>query len=324
MVTNCADAIALVDRDGSIRFVSGSVERISGHAPSDVIGRNALERIHPDDLARVHEAFLATLAQSGLPVAVEYRARHKDGSWRHREVIGVNRLDDPAVRSIVVNYRETTARKQAEAALAERDRAYRSTFEEAPVGIAHTSLDGRFLVVNQWLCDLLGYTAEELTATDFIAISHPDEVGEDIDGRARLVAGSIRRYSREKRYRRKDGTFVWANLRVNVHRDINGTPSYFIAIIEDLTARKQLEQQARQAHKMEAVGRLAGGIAHDFSNLLTAIVGFAELTLAELGAEHPVRPDVEEIRAAGKSAGSLTRQLLAFSRQRCSNRTSWI
>ena len=98
-------------------------------------------------------------------------------------------------------------------------------------------------------------------------------------------------------------------------RDAAGAVTGAIGVATDISERVRIEQQMRQAQKMEAVGRLAGGIAHDFNNLLTAIVGFAELTLKDLETAHPVRPDVEEIRAAGKSAAALTSQLLAFSRQ---------
>jgi two-component system, cell cycle sensor histidine kinase and response regulator CckA len=192
----------------------------------------------------------------------------------------------------------------------------RSTFDEIQLGIAHTSLKGRFVLVNRWLRQMLGYSEDEFAQLDFASISHPDEVRQDLAARNQLIAGVIRRYVREKRYRRKDGTFVWANLTVSVHRDDKGFPVHFISIIEDLTERKQIELQTRQAHKMEAIGRLAGGIAHDFNNMLTAIEGYADLAVQQLGDREPgVQRDIEEIRAAGRSAASLTRQLLAFSRR---------
>ena len=109
--------------------------------------------------------------------------------------------------------------------------------------------------------------------------------------------------------------FVWTRLTVSIHRGVASQPSYFISIIEDITERNRAEGELRQAHKMEAVGRLAGGIAHDFNNLLTAIVGYAELVLGQLPTDSVLRNDVEEIRRAGHSAASLTRQLLAFSRK---------
>jgi two-component system, cell cycle sensor histidine kinase and response regulator CckA len=317
MIANSADAIALVDADGTIRFVTDSIERLTGFPPAELVGRHAFELVHPDDQMRVHQAFLEALARPNVPVSLEYRARHEDGSWRDREVIGVNRLDDPDVRAIIVNYRDTTARRRAEAALEESDRLHRSTFDEAPIGVAHTSVAGRFLRVNRWLCRLLAYSPDELTRLDFMTITHPDEVARDAEARRRLIAGEFDRYARENRYRRKDGRFVPVNLALSVHRNAQGDAVFFIAVVEDLTERKRLEQELRQAHKMEAIGRLAGGIAHDFNNLLTAIGGYADLALDQLRGDNAarVRTDVEEIRTACRSAASLTRQLLAFSRR---------
>jgi two-component system cell cycle sensor histidine kinase/response regulator CckA len=315
IVENSVDAIALLDHDGTIRFVTNSVERLSGYTADELVGSNALDRIHPDDRASVSDAFQRALEQPGVPVSVEYRGQHKDGSWRHREVVGVNRLDDPAIAAVVINYRDTTAQKKAETAFLERERVYQSMFDEALIGLAQTSLDGGFLLVNRRLCDLLGYAPEELRGVEFITISHPDEVAQDVEAKERLIAGVIDRYTREKRYRRKDGSFVWTNLTVSLHRHASGEPSYFIATIEDITERKRAAEEARQVHKLEAIGRLAGGIAHDFSNLLTAIVGYADLALNQLSADNPVSLDIQQIRAAGNSAASLTRQLLAFSRK---------
>jgi two-component system cell cycle sensor histidine kinase/response regulator CckA len=310
-----ADPVALLDTDGTILFVSDSIERLTGFAPAKLIGRSALDQVHPDDKRRVHAALIEALGRPETPIAVEYRSQHQDGSWRDREVVGVNRLHDPDIGAVVVNYRDTTARRCAEAALEESERLHQSTFDEAPIGVAHTSLSGRFLRVNRWLCHVLGYSAEELGSLDFVAISHPDDVKQDVQARQRLIAGKLDRYTREKQYRRKDGRFVPVNLAVSVHRNREGNAVYFIAVIEDLTERKRLEQELRHAHKMEAIGRLAGGIAHDFNNLLVVIGGYADLVLHSLGPDHPVRQDVAEIQAAARSAAALTRQLLAFSRR---------
>jgi two-component system cell cycle sensor histidine kinase/response regulator CckA len=315
IVESSADAIALLDRNGTIRFVTESVERLTGVRASELSGKNAFDLVHPGDRATVVAAFERALEQPGVPISVEYRERHHDGTWRRREVIGVNRLDDPAVAGVVVNCRDTSAHKMPATALVERDGLCQRTFDEASIGMAHTRIDGRFLRVNRRLCDLLGYTADELTGLDFMAISHPDDVPADERARGQLIAGAIRRYTREKQYRRKDGTFVWTNLTVSLHHDAAGRPNYFIAIIEDISERKRAQETSRQQHKMEAVGRLAGGIAHDFNNLLTAILGYSELVLSQVkDDDNPIRRDVQEIRAAGESAASLTRQLLAFSR----------
>jgi len=285
---------------------------------------NWIDSIHPEDRSLVVDA-CALAADRRERRRVEFRATADDGRTQWRALTVQPLFDNGGGCRLIAALVDVTAqreprdrdttRRRAEAALAERERIYQSTFDGALIGIAHTSPDGRFIVVNRRLCTLLGYTQEEFTAMNFAAISHPDEVGQDLDARTRLLEGAIESYSREKRYRRKDGTYFWANLTVSVHRELSGEPAHFIAVIEDLTQRKLLEQQARQAHKMEAIGRLAGGIAHDFNNLLTAIVGFADLTLKQLDAADAARHDVEEIYAAGTSAAALTQQLLAFSRQ---------
>jgi PAS domain S-box-containing protein len=200
-------------------------------------------------------------------------------------------------------------------ALVESERAFASTFDEAPIGIAHTSLEGRWLRVNRSLCGLLGYTQAELMATSFMAITHADDVGQDTTEMKRLIDGAVTKYEREKRYRHKDGHFVSAKLTAVLHRDADGSPRYFISTVEDVTDRVRLEAQLRQGQKMEAVGRLAGGIAHDFNNLLTVIIGYSDLALHQLPPGAAVRSDVEEIRHAGKSAAALTQQLLAFGRK---------
>jgi two-component system, cell cycle sensor histidine kinase and response regulator CckA len=206
-------------------------------------------------------------------------------------------------------------RQRAVAAVVEGERAYRSTFDEAPVGIAHTHVDGHWLRVNRRFCDLLGYTHDELMSSDPATLVHPDEVAQDAATRATLLASTVERHLTVRRYRRKNGDYLSANLTLSLHRSEAGEPRYFIAIIEDLSERRALEEQLRQAQKMEAVGRLAGGVAHDFNNLLTAILGYANFVLEDLDESHPVLRDIEEIRKAGESAASLTRQLLAFSRR---------
>src|SRR5260221_2844115 len=198
IVENSADAIALLDRDGTILFVTESVERLSGFGADVVIGTNSFEQIHPEDEARARPSFEECPRQRGNRVSVEYRACQIDGAWQHREAVGVNRLDDPAIRAVVVTYRDITDRKRTERALAESERVFALTFDEAPIGIAHTSLRGRWLRVNRRLCELLGYSPEELMATSFIAMTHPEDVDRDTRGLAQLLARANTHYDSGK------------------------------------------------------------------------------------------------------------------------------
>lgn len=122
---------------------------------------------------------------------------------------------------------------------------FRATFENAAVGIAHVALDGRWLEVNQRLCDLVGYSREELMSKTFADITHPDDVASDWQQRRLLLAGAIESLAIEKRYRRKDGAIVWANVTVSLARKGDGSPDYFISIHEDISARKRAEEALR-------------------------------------------------------------------------------
>jgi two-component system, cell cycle sensor histidine kinase and response regulator CckA len=191
---------------------------------------------------------------------------------------------------------------------------YQSTFDAAPVGIAHVALDGGWLRVNQRLCDLLGYSREELLGIDPREVTEPEGAAE-AEAVRQMIAGNLDRYVvDEKRYRRRDGGFLWARVNMSVYREAEGR-SHFISAIEDITVQRTLEAQLRQANKMDAVGGLAAGIAHDFNNLLSVILSYSEMLASDLKEGDPVRADLHEIEAAGQRAVALTRQLLAFSRQ---------
>lgn len=134
------------------------------------------------------------------------------------------------------------------AVLDNNEQLFRLTFDLSPIGIGHVGLDGSWIRVNPSLCKLLGYTAEELMATDFQHVTHPDDLQADIDLVEQLLAGRIDDYQLEKRYLRKDGSPVWVRLRVVLRRDADGTPLHFISIVQDIHARKLADSMLRRAH----------------------------------------------------------------------------
>ena len=134
-------------------------------------------------------------------------------------------------------------------ALEESDERFKATFEQAAVGIAHVSPDGHWLRINQKLCNLLGYTAEELTAKTFQDITHPEDLESDLAQVFQVLAGEILSYSMEKRYFHKSGDIVWANLTVSLVRDASGEPKYFISVIQDISDRKQAEAKFRASEQ---------------------------------------------------------------------------
>ncbi|MGC4056464.1 MAG: response regulator [Paludibaculum sp.] len=197
----------------------------------------------------------------------------------------------------------------------EMERRFRTTFAEAPLGIAHVSTTGRFILANSKFCDIFGYAWEELRGMNYLDIVDPKEHGVARQRAFNLVIGEARHHDFERAFVAKNGDPVWARARISIAHTPDGTPDYCIVLLEDIRQRKEMEEQIRQTSKMEAVGRLAGGVAHDFNNLLTAILGFNELATNQCGRGQSPAASLEQVRKAAERAAELTRQLLAFSRR---------
>ncbi len=225
-------------------------------------------------------------------------------------------LFDPSgtVYGCVHVLRDITDRKREEVALRRSEASYRSLILGATYGIFRCDLEGKFLAINPALVTILGYESE----ADLLAANLVRDVNRDPDEGVRLLQ-QCRQRGRvdgiEAQWRRKDGTPVQVRLSGRTVLDEHGVLQGFEVIAEDVSERWRLEEQLRQAQKMEAVGRLAGGVAHDFNNLLTIVTGYSDLLLEKLGATGARRAYVEEIKKAGERAASLTRQLLAFGRR---------
>jgi PAS domain S-box-containing protein len=205
-------------------------------------------------------------------------------------------------------------RKQAEQALLRSEARYRSLVQSAVVGIYRATVDGRFLDVNPALIAMLGYQS----SSDFVSLGLLRDVFVDDEAKATMQQ-SFLRHGRfeglEARWRRKDGQVITVRLSGRGVRDEREGAEVFEVIAEDVTVRKALEDQLRQAQKMEAVGTLAGGIAHDFNNLLTVITGYCQLLLGQHENDPQSSRSLEQILRASDRAAELTRQLLAFSRR---------
>jgi PAS domain S-box-containing protein len=204
--------------------------------------------------------------------------------------------------------------KRNEEALRRSEARYRSLVQSAVYGIYRSSLEGRFFDVNPALIAMLGYEAAE----QVLALDPKSDVFVDPTEQARVM-GEFQRGARldhvEVRWKRKDGSAITVRLSGSVVNSPEETVEVVEIIAEDITERRALENQFRQAQKMEAVGRLAGGVAHDFNNLLMVIGGYTEVLLEHTGKANSLYPKIEAIHQATDRASTLTRQLLAFSRK---------
>jgi PAS domain S-box-containing protein len=155
----------------------------------------------------------------------------------------------PTDEGLTVFFRDITERKRSEEALRESERRFKSTFENAAVGMAHVALDGRFIRVNESLCRITGYPPAELAAKTFQEITHPDDLAADLVLAEALLKEEKASYFMEKRYIRKDGSIVWINLTGSLQRGEQARPEYFIAIVEDISDRKQAEEALRESEE---------------------------------------------------------------------------
>jgi two-component system cell cycle sensor histidine kinase/response regulator CckA len=218
--------------------------------------------------------------------------------------------EEGALRSAAQILAEAIQRKSSE----EQTLVLRTALASAANGIVITDRSGRIVFVNEALCRLTGFTAREVLGQKPSILrsgAHDEQFYTDLW--RTVLAGQV--WRGEITNRRKDGTQYLEDMTITPVRDATGKLTHFIAIKQDITEQRNLQQQLLQAQKMESVGRLAGGIAHDFNNLLQAITGFSSILLGELGEGDPRRSDVEEIDRAAQRAVALTRQLLAFSRK---------
>ena len=225
-------------------------------------------------------------------------------------------------RRVVVAHQDITERKRAEEALRESEERFRLGFENANIGMCLVDTQGSLFRVNRQMCEMFGYSKAELEGMNVNDITHPDYL--DVSP-AFIRQAKNREFDHsefEKAYIHKQGHLVWGHISSSLVRNAEGEPLYFISHVVDITERKRAEQeqekleaQFRQAQKMEAVGRLSGGVAHDFNNMLGVILGFTELAIMKLPADDPVQMYLDEVRTAAQRSADITRQLLAFARK---------
>ncbi len=204
-------------------------------------------------------------------------------------------------------------RARAQKSLKRSEARYRSLIDGAVLGIYQATAQGEFVTVNPALVAMLGYESPaELLRVGWADLHDDPEVALAVIPRAAeqgYLAGE------EVIWRRKNGEPIRVRLSGRLIEDADGGRTLSEVFVEDVTEPHRLQEQLRQAQKMEAVGQLAGGVAHDFNNMLTAILGYSELLTEQIGPDKPMGRDLLEIRAAAERASTLTRQLLAFSRK---------
>jgi len=287
-------------------YVSPAYEEIWGRTCASLYENpmSFVEAIHSDD----REGVLARMARQASGEYDEvYRILRPDGSlrWIHDRAFPVHGPGGELVR-VVGSAQDITELKQTEQALRESEGRYRSLFEGAPDGILVADSEGTYVDVNPRGLGMLGYSRDELIGMKSADILAPKEFSRVDSALTEIMQGVEHRH--EWQFRRKDGSVFDADVQAAVMAD-----GRILALVRDASERKRMEEQLRQSQKMEAVGRLAGGVAHDFNNELGVILGYTELLMRQ--ASKAQWGKLEQILKATQRATGLTRQLLAFSRK---------
>ena len=320
-------------KDASSVYVSGNgrFARELGIALDELGGKTDFD-FFPRELAEKYRADDRRIMAAGQVEEIE-EAYLYQGEERFVHTVKTPIQDEHGNTSGILGiFWDVTERKREQDAARQAEDRFRATFEQAAVGIAHVGLDGRWLCVNQKLCDIVGYTREELLEKTFQDITHPDDLDIDVAYVRQVLAGERQTYSMEKRYFRKDGSTVWVNLTVAVVRKSSGEPDYFISVVEYIADRKQAEDALREL-KQELEERVerrtaelraandeleafAYSVSHDLRAPIRAIDGFSKV----LFEDHAVQLDDEGKRVLGvvldstRNMGDLIDDLLAFSR----------
>ena len=319
IVENSIQGIFIAQK-GQIKFANLSTLNTVGYSSEVLSQKPFIEFIHPDDQKMVYERHIKRLQGDSLPSRYSFRILDRSGSvqWVELNVVQIEWEGKAATLNFM---NDITQRIQIETALQASEEKFRSMVEKSPMGIVIVNDQFQITYANNVICTMLEYDINEIMGENFTLFLAEES-------RKMAIDYYLQRQKGEKvpdrftiSFLKKNGDTGFGEVQSNVFDDSNGRPNSIVQLsdisdrIKSEIERKQLENQLRQAQKMESVGQLAGGVAHDFNNMLNVILGHAEMAMLSLGKAHPVQADLVEIEKACNRSAELTQQLLAFARK---------
>jgi two-component system CheB/CheR fusion protein len=298
LLTSTAEAICGLDNEGKCTFCNPACIRLLGFDTEDeLLGKKLHLLIRSanvnSDIRGERKDELAKAHKNGEEIHLEDELiSRSDGTTFRAEIWNHPIFANGKLMGAVVTFLDITERKEAEEAVLQSELQFRDTFENAAVGMAHVGLDGSWLRVNDRLCEITGYSAEELVEISFQNITHPDDLDADLENVQALLSGEIENYSMEKRYYRKDSSLVWVNLTVSISQDTNGNPEYFISVIQDISQRKRIEDQFRSAVKQR--DEFLAMMSHELRNPLSA-ARTATTVLGSMGTSPEIDTEARQV-----------------------------
>ena len=243
-LNSIGDAVIATDSSGRISQLNLAAENLTGWTQAKAIGRPVDEIFYIIN-AETRQPVIATALETLAEGITSKLPKHsllisRDGNeYAISDICTPIINDNNVAEGAVIIFRDISEQESLQAALRASEELFRTTFENASVGIAHVAHDGQLLRINHQFSRMVGYSVAELLFNQYQKITHADDLAENIAGYERILAGDIDSFSMEKRYIRKDNSIFWANLEVGCVRDANHEIDYFIAVVEDITVRKQ-------------------------------------------------------------------------------------
>jgi two-component system, cell cycle sensor histidine kinase and response regulator CckA len=245
LIENSSDTICLIAPVGTFLYVGPSSARIIGYREAELVGRNALEFIHPDDREFIQGTLTGLVRTPGGRTTAQYRFKHKDGSWLWIEGVGCNMLNEPSVQAIVVSYRDISIRKQAEESVKQALAWYEAIFEGSRDAIFISDAESRFIAVNQAACELTGYSKQELLGMRIPDLHEATDLGAYERYHDRIMVGV--EIVDEARILRKDGRKV--DTEFNNRRIVINEVPFIHSVARDVTERKRAEEALKHSHE---------------------------------------------------------------------------
>jgi len=321
LTENSSDVIWTITLDGKFTFVSPAVLALSGFTPEELYNIPLEDKVTPESynmlVDRISRELELPPDERSPSATIEVQQYTKDGSVVDVEVSAnwiLNDQGDPI--GIQGATRNITARKRIEEALRKSEERHRDLYDNAPDMFASVNLKTTAILnCNKTLCNELGYAKEEMIGRSIFDIYTPESAKYSKENvlPAFVKYGTVK--EGELQMQRKDGSIIDVSLNISAVRDEKGNIIQSRSIWRDITKQKKLEAQLQQAYKMEAIGTLTGGVAHDFNNILGIILGNTELALDDVPEWNPAHFCLEDIKTAGLRAAGIVKQLLSFSRK---------
>lgn len=303
-----------IQKGPTIIFANQQLHHMLGYDVAELLGMDHWRVYHPEYREVTRRRAQARMRGEKVPTHYEVKLNRKDGSWFYGE-IGARAIDVEGEPGVQVWVRDIHERKLAEEALRKSEQKYKAILDNIQEGYYEVDIEGNFTFFNRSMCEILGYPPDEMMGMNNRQYTDKKFAKRVYSTFNQVYTTGAPAKGFDWELIRKDGSVRIVETSVTLIRDFENRPVGFRGIARDVTREKRLEAQIQRAEKMETIGTLAGGVAHDLNNILSGLVSYPELLLLQLPEESPLRKPIETIQKSGEKAAAVVQDLLTLARR---------